>query len=160
MSYEEQDTEFVEYVHPSRLFSISYPVGWNVNELRVQDGIGIAFSCTEPPVLVQLTLAPAPVDDSDAAMEEMIRQVVHQQAGYQPQFTLDTSEIQPDDSIWASYTYGAGGSTTVGDALIWVDEPLVIDLIVEQAERNVDITQPLIDDMIDSLAIDTANPLP
>ncbi len=160
MSYEEQDTEFVEYVHPSRLFSISYPVGWNATDLRVQEGIAVAFSCTDPPVLVQLTLAPAPVDDSDEAMEDMIRQAVHQQAGYQPQFALDAPEIQPDDSIWASYSYGAGGSTTVGDALIWVDEPLVISLIVEQAERTVDITQTLIDDMIDSLAIDTSNPLP
>ncbi len=106
---ENQDTGYAEYVHPSGVLSLEYPVGWTVEDLSVEgQSIFISFSDeTEAFIFAQLVDATEMLSTQD--LNEIVTGMLGAGFGQAPGFQEVSRQAQPDGSVLALYTYLANG---------------------------------------------------
>jgi hypothetical protein len=104
-----QDTGYAEYVHPSGVLSLEYPVGWTVEDLSVEgQSIFVSFS-EETGAFIFAQLVDATEMLSTQDLNEIVTGMLDAGFGQAPGFQEVSRQAQSDGSVLALYTYLANG---------------------------------------------------
>lgn len=151
---EENEQEWLSYQHSSGIVTLEYPETWQVEEPQTANQYQTILRSDDGSVFFRLTIQPATEEHTVSELETLSEQFLETNHATRPGYQLDSLDRQPDESVWASYVYGEEPKIIVGDLLYWVDDQYLLRLEIEQAEANVDDTQAIVDDIINTLELE------